>query len=336
MNIRKWSKFALLFAVFILPLIGFQHLAFAHGGGGGSDGEERDNFSKLATFQGSMTTKVSELSQEELSGLLHGLDAGVRDALLADFSNWPEGVTVRDLIKIIDSGTPVSSLTDKDIEELFAGLDKATREYLLQDFDLVYENLNVDDLKGDIKKWIEGDRVRANNWAYWIDKAATSVEIADWVGEKTQFVLSYCPGVGFATAVALDTAREGANERKKGKSREEIVKAMAVKATSSSITNYLSKADDILGFAAKGAKEKALQLALYLGFKEVEGQAGSALEKSANIKAKDIENVETAATFVKDLVYGMPARKNKATKPTHMASTGYGPGQTHQTQHTAQ
>lgn len=335
MTKRKWSKSVLLFAVFTLTLMGFQQFAFCTGGGGG-DGEERDQFSNLASFQGAATTKVSELSREELIALMSGLNADVRDSLLADFSNWPEGVTVKDLIHVIDSGVPVSALTEKDIEELFSGLDEKTREYLLTDFDLVYENKTVRDLKGDIQRWLEGNRVRANTWAYFVDKAATSVEIADWVGEKTQTVLGYCPGVGLATAVILDTTRAAADARKEGKNTSEIAEAAAVKGTFSFFFNYYSKADEILETAVQGATEKAGQLALYLGAKEAEAQAGSALEKSTSIKAKDIENMEIAATFVKDMVYGMPARKNKVTKPTYTSSTGYGPGQTHQTQHTAQ
>jgi hypothetical protein len=330
MKIRKWSKLFLLFAVFILPLIGFQHLAFSHGGGGGSDGEERDQFSNLASYQGSRTTRISELSHAELNALMHGLNGEVRDALLADFSNWPEGVTVRDLIKVIDSGTPVSSLTDKDLEELLAGLDKRSRDFMLEGFDQTYENLNVDDLKGDIRRQAERDRIHANMAAYWTDKAATSVEVADWVGEKVQFVLGYCPGVGFATSVILDTAREGANERKKGKSSEEIIKSMAVKATSSSVTNYASKADEIFNFAAEGTKKKAVQLATYLSVKYSESKVGNSLEETTRLTGKAINKLAAP------VLYGTPTRKNKATKPTYMSSTGYGPGQTHQTQHTAQ
>lgn len=338
MNIRKWSKAILLFAVFTLALIGFQQFAFCHGGGGGGggggDGEDRDQFSNLASYQGAATTKVSELSRDELIALMSGVNAEARDSLLADFSNWTEGVTVKDLISVIDSGVPVSALTEKDLDKLFSGLEKATRDYLRDDyFEFVYENKTVRDLKGDIQRWLEGNRVRANAWAYFVDKAATSVEVTDWVGEKPQTILGYCPGVGLATGVILDIARAAANARKEGKDISKIAEAAAVKGTLSFLFNYYSKADEILETAVQGATEKAWQLALFLGVKEAEGQTGSALEKSTNITAKDIENVEIAATFVKDLVGGMQTRQNKVTKPTYMSSGGLDP---EQTQHTAQ
>ncbi len=328
MNKRKWSKFVLLFAVVTLTLIGFQQSAFCHGGGGGGDGEQRDQFSNLASYQGAATTLLSELSYDEIKGLMHGLNADVRSMLLDDYSTWPPGTTVKQLIGLIDTGVPVSRLTEKERDSLLVNLDEEIRNYLLNDWEHWTKDIDVADLKGAIERW----QAMPAGWADVQDKETKILEAIDWVGEKAQTILGYCPGIGLATAVILDTVRAGANARKDGKNTSEIAGAAAVKGTISFVFNYYSKADEILDTATEGA----IDIAVYLGVKEAEAQAGSALEKSANITATDIEHMEIAATFVNDMVYGMPTRENRVTQPTYTSSTGYGPGQTHQTQHTAQ
>lgn len=332
-----------IFLVFILGVIGVSLPSgvVAHsGGGGGSEGsgEGGGNSSNLATYQGSASTFVSELSSEELNTLMSGLNVEDRDLILADYSQWPANTTVKQLIALIDTGVPVSVLTEKDIEALLSILDQKTREYLLIDFVYWTKDLSVSDLKQTVINWAEGDRVRANMAASITDKAATVVEIVDEVGEKTQTVLGYCPGVGLATAVTLDTVREAANSRKKGKDSGEIAKDAGVKFMSSLTTNYVSKADGILDIAVKGTKEKAAQLAVYLGIKVAEGKAGSALEDTTRKAggAVNKKNLEIAATFVNDLVYGQSKRENKVAQPTYSTSPGFAPGQTHQTRHTAQ
>ncbi|MBW1636878.1 MAG: hypothetical protein JRJ68_11460 [Deltaproteobacteria bacterium] len=334
MNIRKWNKFALLFAVFILPLIGFQHLAFCHGGGGGSDGEERDQFSNLASYQGAATTLLSELSYDEIKGLMHGLNADVRSMLLDDYLTWPPGTTVKQLIGLIDTGVPVSRLNEKERDSLLANLDDEIRNYLLNDWDQWTGDLDVADLKNAVKKW----QAMPAAWAQAQDNMTKGVEFVDWAGQKAETVLAFTP-VGLFWAVLIATTRAGAESRKKGNGSYDILKDAVLEGGFSYVTNSLSKADNILDLATTGAKDKVKQLMVYLSVKYAEGEAGNAVKDTASEVTTTVtnkKNQEIAATFVSNLMYGMPTRENKATTPTYSSSTGYGPGQTHQMQHTAQ
>lgn len=300
--------------------------AGGHGGGGG-DGGGADNMddSNLATYAGSATTFVSDLSPEELQGLTQGLSEETRDTLLADMSTWPEGVTVNQLIAAIDSGTPVSHLTESDIEMLFAGLNENAQQHLSHDFTAWTEGMSVLDLKNTIKNWEEGDRVRANLHADVTDSATTMVEILDMVGEKTQTVLSYCPGVGWH-AVGLDAVREAANARKEGKSNLEALGNATVKGSISVVTNYCSKADDFWDIAMDGTNVESVVPALtaYAINKQTENELGSAAQEAVQADEDDVTNIDIAITFFKDLVLGQSQKsKNRATSPSQ--SPAYGP-----------
>lgn len=334
MNKRKWSKSVLLFAVFTLTLIGFQQSAFCTSGGGG-DGEERDQFSNLASYQGAATTLLSELSYDEIKGLMHGLDADVRTKLLADTATMPPGTTVKQLIDCIDTGVPFSRLTEKERDSLIVNLEEKTRTFHLTGWERWAKDAKVSDIKRAIRIWEHEDRVRANRNARNANEAAIIVDDIDWAGQQAQAVLAYCP-VGLLWSVLLDTGRAGAEEYKKGKGLYDIGKAAVVDGAFSYVTNSLSKADQILEVATTGAKETFIQLAVYVGAKHLEGEAGDAVKDTAAKVGTAVvkkKNREIAATVASDLAFGMPTRQNKVTQPTYTSSTGYGPGQT---QHTAQ
>jgi hypothetical protein len=341
MNKRKWSKSLLLFAVFTLTLLGFQQPAFCTGGSGGDGGdgggggEERDQVSNLASYPGAAATLLSELSFDEIKVLMHGLDADVRTKLLADTATWPPGVTVKQLIDCIDTGVPFSRLTEKERDSLLVNLEEQARTYNMRGWEHWSKDAKVSDMKRAIRVWEHEDRVRANRNAGNTDEAAIIVDNIDWVGQQSQAILAYCP-VGLLWAVLLDTGRAGAEEYKKGSGIYDIGKAAVVDGAWSYVTNTLSKADKILDVATTGAKEKGKQLAVYLGAKFVEGEVGDAVKDSAANVVTAVtkkKNQEIAATVASDLAFGMPTRKNKATGPTYMSSSGYGLGPT---QHKAQ
>jgi hypothetical protein len=323
MNTRKWSKTILLFALFTLTLIGLPQFAFCTGGSGGDGGGGGGEDSNLASYQGAATTLLSELSFDEIKGLMHGLNADVRSMLLDDYSTWPPGTTVKQLIDLIDTGVPVSKLNEKERDSLLANLDQRTREYLLQDFALWTKDLDVDELRDVIKK--SSDMTSRDAAA-----AEAAYHLVDYVnegGKKFQTVLGYIPYVSLFTSVTLDVTREWAEGRIEEQDSGDTDKNTTVKFTSSLTTNSLSQADKIFGYAAKSKKAKALQWVLFLGNKYIESKVGNSLEKTTRLTGKAVDK------HAAPLLYGTPIRQNKVTKPTYASSTGHGPGQA---QHTNQ
>ncbi len=290
-------------------------------GAGGGGGEERDQFSNLASYPGAAVTLISELSFDEIKGLMHGLNADVRSMLLDDYLTWPPGKTVKQLIGLIDTGVPISRLTEKERDSLLVNMDEHVRNWFTNGWEHWRDDLNVAQMKDAIKKASDlRDNADGANRAYY------AVDYVNKGGKFVQTVLGYIPFVSLLVTVPLDVTREWAEGRIEEKDSGEIAKNTTVKFASSFTTNYLSKSDNILGYAAKSKKAKALQCLLFLGNKLAESKVGESLEEA-------IHPIVKAAA---PLLYGMPTRQNKITKPTYTSSTGFGPGQTHQTQHTAQ
>ncbi len=316
----------LFLTFFTILAFGVHELAFchSHGGRGGRDrgkGEYRHS-SNLARYNGAAVTFVSDLTQEEIDALTAGLSFEVREALLNDMSSWPEGVTVKQFITLIDSGTPVSVLTETDIKELLATLNENTRQFLMQDFSLWTADMSVLELKETLANWNEGDRVRANMNAYFTDMAASSVEFLDWFGEKVQIILAFCPGIGTLPAVSLDILREGANSRKKGNTPSQIAEDAMTKGSISFLFNYFSKADEIFNIAAQGKniEQVAPAMAAYMFTKHAENETSSTIEK---LPKSDENDMTIFANFARDFIYGMPQKsRNKVKKPTPISSSG--------------
>ncbi len=331
MGKKKWGKLILLFAAIILPLIGLQHLAFCHGGGGGGGGgEERNQFENLPTYSGAATTFVSELTYEEIKDLMSGLNAETRSMLLDDYLTWPQNTTVKALIALIDTGVPVSNLNEDEKDFLLGNLDTKIKDFLLKDWSAWTENMDVADIKKTIKNW----QALPAGWAKNQDMMTTVVEYLDEGGQKAQAILAFCP-VALPYAVAIDVVRGGAEANKNGKNSGEILKDTIIAGATSFAINKWSKADDILD-KAKESKHIKTAIIKYLGYKETENQVGSAAQKITHIEAQDIEKVEIITTFVKELTFGMPIRKNRVKGPKYRSNTGYAPGQSHQAQHMVQ
>jgi hypothetical protein len=321
MNTRKWSKAILLFAVFTLTLIGLSQFAFCTGGSGGDGGGGGGEDSNLPSYPGAAVTLLSELSHDEIKGLMHGLNADGRSQLLDDYVTWPPGTTVKQLIHLIEKSVPISRLTEKERDSLLVNMDGHVRKWFTKDWQYWRDDVNIADMKDYIKK---ASDLRDNG-----DYANTSYYAVDYVnkgGKFVQTVLGYIPFVSLLVTVPLDVTREWAEGRIEEKDSGEIAKKTTVKAASSVATNLLSQSDNILGYATKSKKGKALQYLLFLGNKLLESKVGEALEEAIHPILKPAA----------PLLYGMPLRQNKVTKPTYTSSTGFGPGQTHQTQHTAQ
>jgi hypothetical protein len=175
------------------------------------------------------------------------------------------------------------------------------------------------------QRMLEIEQRSANFWSSVWGGAVILAETADTVGSYSQFVLTFVPGVGWATNAALSVARSGADAYKKGGDAGQIAQAMTVNGVTSVIMkgsplgnkggNALSRASRALG-ASKTVVSKTVKKALIKRGQQhlVKGVAYTYIDGKLSGQAEGLMNS------------GVTAVKNRLSRPTYSSSSSGGHG----------
>jgi hypothetical protein len=176
------------------------------------------------------------------------------------------------------------------------------------------------------QQMLEVEQRSANFWSSVWGGAVVLAETADTVGSYSQFVLTFVPGVGWATNAALSVARSGAETYRDGGDAGQIAQAMTVNGVTSVIMkgsplgnkggNALSRASRALG-ASKTAVSQTVKTALIKrGQKHlIKGVTYTYIDSKVSGQVEGLLNK------------GATAVKNNLPSPTHRSSSspGWGP-----------
>lgn len=137
------------------------------------------------------------------------------------------------------SSATLQPLTSQQITNIFGrvgkgqGLSSQTVENMVN----IFKGKKIDpkQLYRIRQRMLEIEKSKANFWSGVWGGAVVIAETTDTVGKYTQFVLTFVPGVGWATNAGLSLARSGAEEYQKGGDAGQIAKAMTVDGVTSII-----------------------------------------------------------------------------------------------------
>jgi hypothetical protein len=166
------------------------------------------------------------------------------------------------------------------------------------------------------QQMLEIEQRSANFWSGVWGGAVVLAETADTLGSYSQFVLTFVPGVGWATNAGLSLARSGADAYKKGGDAGQIAQAMTVNGVTSIVMkgsplgnkggNALSRASRALG-ASKTVVSKTVKNALIkrgqqhlvkgVAYTYVDGKLGGEVEGLLNKSATAIQNELSRPTY---------------------------------------
>ena len=147
----------------------------------------------------------------------------------------PEDKAIAEKLSLIDVG---GGVTPQDREKILATVDEEYREgtrAMLENDPMAFNN------KAQLLGFVqEINALSADQAAQAGDRAKAiedSLGYIDSLGQKSQTVLSFVPGVGWAWSVGLDSARAGADSYREGKSAQEVLTNAVVSGGLSYFTN---------------------------------------------------------------------------------------------------